>query len=61
MPPAISICLPNLNNRRFLAERLETIFRQTFTDWELVVVDNHSEDGAWHFFQEQAARMPRRT
>jgi glycosyltransferase involved in cell wall biosynthesis len=57
----ICICLPNLNNRRFLPERLETIFQQTFTDWELVVVDNHSEDGAWEFFQEQAARMPRRT
>jgi glycosyltransferase involved in cell wall biosynthesis len=52
--PKVSICLPNLNNRRFLRERLDTIFQQTMTDWELVVVDNFSDDGAWEFFQEQA-------
>ena len=59
MSPKISICLPNLNNRRFLPERLQTIFEQTFNDWELVVVDNHSDDGAWEYLSEQAKREPR--
>jgi glycosyltransferase involved in cell wall biosynthesis len=57
--PKVSICLPNLNNRPFLQERLDTIFQQTITDWELVIVDNFSDDGAWKFFQEQAARDQR--
>lgn len=57
--PKISICLPNLNNRRFLQERLETIFRQTFQDWEIIVVDNFSDDGAWEFFVEQEKKEPR--
>ena len=57
--PKVSICIPNLNNRRYLPERFETIFNQTFQDWELIVCDNHSEDGAWEFFQEQAARDKR--
>jgi Glycosyl transferase family 2 len=52
MQPLVSILLPNLNNRPFLQERIQTIRNQTLADWELVVVDNHSEDGAWEFFQD---------
>ena len=52
--PRVSICLPNLNNRAYLEERIETIVAQTLTDWELVICDNYSEDGAWEFFQELA-------
>jgi glycosyltransferase involved in cell wall biosynthesis len=61
MKPKVSICVPNLNTRPFLPERLETIFRQSFQDWELVVSDNYSDDGAWELFQEQALREPRMT
>lgn len=57
--PRVSICLPNLNNRPYLPERIATIEEQTFTDWELVVCDNHSDDGAWEFFQELATRNPK--
>ncbi len=49
--PLVSICLPNLNTRPFLEERMETILAQTLTDWELIVCDSHSDDGSWEFFQ----------
>ncbi len=49
--PRVSICVPNLNTRPFLPERFETIFNQTFHDWELIVCDSYSDDGAWEFFQ----------
>jgi glycosyltransferase involved in cell wall biosynthesis len=52
--PLVSICLPNLNTRPFLEERMETILAQTFTDWELIVCDSHSDDGSWEFFQKFA-------
>ncbi len=55
----VTICLPNLNNRRYLPELIDSILAQTFSDWELVVVDNFSEDGAWEYFQELAARDSR--
>jgi hypothetical protein len=32
MIPLVSICLPNLNTRPFLDERMATILGQTFTD-----------------------------
>ncbi len=51
MPPLVSICLPNLNNRRFLEPRMESIMAQTMADWELIVCDSYSDDGAWEYFQ----------
>ena len=53
--PLVSVCLPNLNTRPFLEERFETILRQTHANWELVVSDNFSDDGAWEFFEQMAA------
>ena len=54
MPPKVSILLPNLNNRAYLDQRIATIQDQTFSDWELIIVDNYSEDGAWELFQRYA-------
>jgi glycosyltransferase involved in cell wall biosynthesis len=51
MTPLVSILIPSLNNRRFLEDRMASIFSQTLHDWELIVVDNYSDDGAWEFFQ----------
>ena len=52
--PLVSVCLPNLNTRAYLQERVDTILQQTYSNWELVVSDNYSDDGAWEFFQELA-------
>src|SRR4029077_585677 len=57
--PKVSICVPNLNTRPYLPERFETVFNQTFQDWELVVCDSYSDDGSWEYIQELAAREPR--
>jgi hypothetical protein len=52
--PRVSVCLPNLNNARFLPERLETVFGQTFANWEMIVIDSYSDDGAWELLQQAA-------
>jgi glycosyltransferase involved in cell wall biosynthesis len=52
MPPLISICVPNLNKRPFLQERMETLLAQTFTDWEMIVCDSYSNDGSWELLQQ---------
>ena len=57
--PLVSVLLPNLNNVRYLPERLETIYSQTCRDWELIIVDNYSDDGAWELFQQHAQRDSR--
>jgi glycosyltransferase involved in cell wall biosynthesis len=52
--PKISVLLPNLNHRKYLDERINSIFSQTLKNWELIVVDSQSDDGAWEFIQEIA-------
>jgi glycosyltransferase involved in cell wall biosynthesis len=57
--PLISICLPSLNTFPFLQERMDTILGQTYTNWELIVIDSFSDDGSWEFFQELAKKDQR--
>src|SRR5688500_18943888 len=59
MPPRVSICVPNLNTRPFLPERFQTIRAQSFRDWELLIYDSYSTDGAWEYITEVAAGEPR--
>ena len=39
-----SIVIPNLNGAGWLKDSIESIRAQTFRDFELIVVDNGSED-----------------
>jgi glycosyltransferase involved in cell wall biosynthesis len=57
--PLVSVCLPNRNTLPYLTERVETIFAQTYEDWELVVSDNFSDDGAWAFLERLASKERR--
>jgi hypothetical protein len=57
--PLISVCLPNRNTRPFLPERIDSIFNQSYKSWEVIVSDNFSQDGAWEFLTEVAAKNPR--
>lgn len=56
MTPLVSICVPNLNTRPYLEERFATVFDQTYGNWELIISDNFSDDGAWEFFKAQAQK-----
>jgi glycosyltransferase involved in cell wall biosynthesis len=49
--PVVSICLPTLNARQYLAPRMNSILSQTLTDWELIVCDSCSDDGTWEYLQ----------
>lgn len=57
--PLVSVCLPNLNTFPYLRERVDTILNQTYTHWEMIVVDSFSDDGSWEFFEELAREDPR--
>jgi Glycosyl transferase family 2 len=57
--PKVSILLPCLNARPFLEERIQSILTQSFSDWEAIVLDSHSTDGSWEFFESIAVRDKR--
>ena len=42
--PAISVLMPVRNGERFVAEAVESVLSQTFTDLELLVLDDGSRD-----------------
>ncbi|MEO0333064.1 MAG: glycosyltransferase, partial [Bacteroidota bacterium] len=42
--PLVSIILPFYNAEATLHRAIESIVRQTFSDWELIFVDNRSTD-----------------
>jgi glycosyltransferase involved in cell wall biosynthesis len=41
----ISICIPGYHAARFLPETLNSVKAQSFSDWELIVVEDGSNDG----------------
>jgi glycosyltransferase involved in cell wall biosynthesis len=43
--PAVSVCIPTYNRKDYLKETLESVFAQTYKDYEVVIVDDGSTDG----------------
>lgn len=43
--PLFSILIANYNNGRYLQEALDSVFRQTCQNWEVILVDDASTDG----------------
>ncbi len=59
VPPRVTIGLPVYNGAAYLAAALDSLLAQTFTDAELVVVDNGSTDATPALLAEYARRDAR--
>ena len=44
----LSVIIPCFNNGKFLKEMMDCCLRQTFVDWELIIVDDQSTDNTTH-------------
>lgn len=53
--PEVSVIVVNWNRRELLRRCLESLRRQTFRDFELIVVDNGSSDGSTEFVERDYA------
>lgn len=44
MTPQVSIIIPVFNGARFISDAIDSIFRQTFQDFEVIMIDDGSTD-----------------
>jgi glycosyltransferase involved in cell wall biosynthesis len=42
--PLVSIVVPSYNHGHFIGKMIESVISQTYENWELIIVDNHSSD-----------------
>lgn len=42
--PTVSVIIPNYNHARFLTRRIESVLEQTFSDYEIILLDDASTD-----------------
>lgn len=57
--PEISIIVPVYNMERYLRQCVDSILAQTFTDWELLLVNDGSKDASAQICDEYAAKDAR--
>ena len=57
--PAISIIVPIFNMEHLMRRCIDSLLAQTFTDYELLLIDDGSKDGSWSICQEYARKDAR--
>ena len=50
--PLVSVIIPNYNYARYLDARIESVLNQTFTDFELILLDDVSTDDSLKVFDQ---------
>jgi glycosyltransferase involved in cell wall biosynthesis/SAM-dependent methyltransferase len=58
--PLVSVVMPFLNAEKFIEESVESIFAQTYDNWELIFVDDGSSDSCASIVDRYIARDPAR-
>ena len=54
--PLVSIIVPNYNHAPYLRQRLDSIFNQTFQDFEVIILDDCSTDNSKEIIEEYRNR-----
>jgi len=54
VPPAVSILMPTFNRLEFLPAAIESVFGQSFPDWELIIADDGSGSDTRAYLQSLA-------
>lgn len=60
-PPRLSVVIPVYNVEEYVEECLDSVFRQSLTDLEVIAVDDGSTDSSLKILREYATREPRLT
>ncbi len=56
----VSVLIPARDEEKNIAHCLDSLLEQTYANYEIVVLDDQSEDGTWEIIQGYATRFPER-
>lgn len=59
MKPLVSICIPTYNGEKYLRECLNSVLAQTFSNFEVLIVDDQSSENTFCIAQEYAEKDTR--
>jgi len=59
MGSIVSIITPCYNSAPFIAETIESVLAQTYTNWEMLIVDDYSTDGSYEITLQYAEKDQR--
>lgn len=48
LKPIVSVIMPTFNRASYLQRSINSVLKQSFSDWELLIVDDGSQDGSFN-------------
>ena len=60
MAPKVSVCISVRNGEAYIGHMLDSLLVQSFDDFEIIIVDNHSDDGTSKILADYVAAFPER-
>lgn len=57
LKPLVSVVMPTFNRASYLQRSINSVLKQSFTDWELLIVDDGSSDGTFNVVNEYISRF----
>lgn len=57
-PPLVSVIIPFLNGKEWLSEAIDSVIGQSYSDWEIILVDDGSAQDATAIAKQYAERYP---
>lgn len=49
--PKVTVLLSSFNHEHYLRESIDSVLNQSFSDFELIIIDDASSDGSWNIIQ----------
>ncbi|MBV5339797.1 MAG: glycosyltransferase family 2 protein [Deltaproteobacteria bacterium] len=56
--PKVSILIPVYNRKKYIADCIESAINQTYKNYEIIIVDNASNDGTWEICKNYSLNNP---